>query len=722
MASLLAELGRAEAKQWVRRAWAACLADAGKYDVAGIMTRTALAAFKSGRVGDASRMMGVAQDHARGSRGWWDFEDDTFLHVAEGWIHIGQRQTALRLVNDRLKSIRKRAGRTSSAEAPLLAQAALACARSLCASEAERLWVQARRATRPPRNFDLASYGLVISARLGRPADAIRWIRRAVARTPTQGRNARRAEAYATAAVELSAAGRRRESGAFARQALRSLRAGSHPQVRHRSEMEWELDTLTAVAEALACSGDEAGAVSLALEALARTTAFQWNPRSTGDAKGAIAEALAERGRHARACAIAADITDSFARDMAFTKLVRGLAIAGRYADAVSVAGHIDTLFRSSAIEKALTSVPRLQLARAAPALLPAVTADEDRGRVLCWLARHAPVAWLEAAQAAYARAPSGEAAVALAQALDQHGLHERAAALVDERWQALPKPEGSYRMEAIEWLARLLAVTGQRGKALALIEEADRSENLYRGSALGRTAWAFAEAGWRSEAEQAARRAGARAAPTRQDQRHGAADALMRVAHAKAALDDRAGACEFARRAFAALDQANSSLWDAPEKIRRALGMLLGRIMEPLVALDAICAEVPGWEARDSIAALYEQVRSERGVRATDSLEQAIASRHPPSSWLFVRMATARHRQRDFARARTLLIQSLDLTSRGNGDVLDVIEHGACIIGTIDGGRMLERVHTALIDIEGWSSSGRASRRIPSAEAGWSV
>jgi tetratricopeptide (TPR) repeat protein len=713
VADLLAELGHAQAQKWVRRAWAACRTQVRKseYDVARSLTRTALAAFKSGRVRDARRMMGVAQDNARRSVGWWDFRDETFLEVIEGWIRVGERQGALRLVKDRLKWVRRHRGRTTSPEAPLLAQAALACARSQCVSEAERLWAQARRARRRPRNFNLASYGLEISARLGRPADAVRWIRRSIARTPAQGRKGLRAEAYALAAVELSATGRRREAGVLARQALRSLRAVSHPVSarRDRSEMEWELDTLTTVAEALARSGDQARALPLALEALARTTAFQWNPRRSGDAKGAIAAALAEQGRHARAHAIAADIADSFARDMTFRKLVRALAIAGRYGAAVSVAARIDKMFRSEAIEQALTSVPRSRRARAAPALLPAVTEDRGRARVLCWLARHTPVAWLEAAQSAYARAPSVDAAVSLAHALRQHGEHERATALADERWRALATPTSAHRMEEIEGLARLLAATGERGKTLALIDEADRSEDLYRGSALGRTAWVFAEAGWGSEAEQAARRAVARSAPDRREQRYGAADALMRVAHAREALDDRAGASEFAQRAFAALGQASSSVWDAPEKIRRALGMLLGRIMAPEAALVAICAKLPGWEARDSIAALHEQVRSKRGVRAADGLEKAIASRHLLSGWLVVRMASARHRQRDFARARALLIQSLDLVSRGDGDVLDVIEQGACVFGTIDRGRMLERLHAVIVDIEGWSSSGRA-------------
>jgi tetratricopeptide (TPR) repeat protein len=727
-AMLLAELGDAGAAGFIDRAWKACIADARTYAIAGAMMQTAIAAFKSGRRRDAGRMMRAAEQERHLFPYRVDPNDHRLAEIAEGWMLIDNPRQAMRLIERRLKEMRRdRSAKSWSPEVQLLGQAALAWARAGRDTEAERLWRRTVKANRRRRDFDLEWYGILVSARLGRPQESARWIRRATSRA-SQTTVQDHTNYLSAAARELSAAGRRREALRFADRALtliRKDRAGSpEDTLDERDPLHREPGIMANCALTYIECGDQTKATALALDALATATRFRWDSRSVGEAKAAIAEAFAQIGLTKRAESVAIAIEDDYARGEGFEKVVRALAMKGLYKEARSIAMRITEPWnRSQAIAGAIRSV-RPPALRDAVKQLEALIVDANvHFEVRCWLARFCSQ-YLDTALEAYSKLDDNltefDAVIHLASALHRPRNRKEAAAIMNDLWRALPAARGTNRGKAAEALTHLLVFQEARGELQSLIEAADVADTEYAACALSRVALVFAEAGWSNEAETAVSLAAERASRIGIGRPHGKADVYARLVNVMVRMGDAKRVIAYAKEALATL--ATKGGWEGsyayPHEVRRAVGRSIGRILEPQVALDLIIGSIlPEGEDRgyvgDSLIGLYETVLADRGRRSAERLELSIAkSRAGQSAWLSARMASIRHAHKDYDQALGLLRVGLAKSVRGDAcTVLDVIEHGATVVAGIDRGRTLERVYRSLLEVQRWSAPapGRA-------------
>lgn len=716
-AELLAELADAEAGPVIDRAWKTCVADAPTYDTTHAMTRTAVAAYRLGRRGEAQRMLRTAERIVCARPA--DSRDDSLGAVVEGWLDAGQARSAVKLVAARLRAMRRdRTTRSWSPELELLGTAALACACRGLDAETERLWSQAVRRYGRRQKAEVARYGALLEARRGRSAGAARWLRRAASARGREGPFGEHVELLAGVAIELAAAGRQREALRIVRHVVRLLPADDdHPvqTIADRERVRRIPEVLAALAEARAACGDESGATSLARQALVRATTFRWDSRSFGAMQGGVAAAFAAQGHGARAREIAAAIADDYAQEEAWAKVVRGFVVAGHSEDAAKAAARIaDEWRRGKAIADALPAVRGPAGVAVARRLLGGVIDPARRGELLCVLARTFPHAFLDQALSAYPQVVGGERWFAAAESLVVllHGRRDlvEMARVEDELWKHLPEPDNSTRMEAVQSLARILVVRGVRTRLRALVRVADIKDVEYGACALSRIAWVLAEAGWSIEARAVARRAAARAARIGAGRPWGTADAYARLAHVMVQVGVPHSAVTYARQALASLVGVSgwTSAYDEPTVVRRAVGALLGRILDPQAALETIFDANPtaptstGYVA-DAVLGLYDQVRGQAGRSGARRLEaQIAASRAGCSAWLSVRMAVLS--KEDFAHARALLIDALQRASAGSPDhVFDVIGHGAGIVAELDGCRTLDRLYRALAEVLDW-------------------
>jgi hypothetical protein len=140
-------------------------------------------------------------------------------------------------------------------------------------------------------------------------------------------------------------------------------------------------------------------------------------------------------------------------------------------------------------------------------------------------------------------------------------------------------------------------------------------------------------------------------------------------------------------------------------------LGRSFGQNFEPMEALammDRMFPHDAEPEKLDSfILGLYRHVLSVQGANGAAPLQDAIRStRGRPTPWLGARIAALHHAQGDLGAGMSLWIESLSQAAAlHHGIVLDVISCGAPILGHPNSGDTLERMHEAIVGLEGWGT-----------------